>query len=191
MTDGRLARGQARRRRLTDAAIAVLARDGIGGLTHRAVATEAGVPLASASYHFAGIDDLIVAAMRQATEELAAAVRTDGVDRSLGGLARLLTHELNTRRALVVAEYEFYLLAARRPELRPVALAWLGLIAGAFAPELTGAQRRTFLATVEGVFLHALLADQPADAAEIEATLRAARSTAAPVDADAGSAPSQ
>lgn len=178
-TDGRLARGQARRRRLIDAAIAVLARDGLAGLTHRAVAAEAGVPLASASYHFAGIDDLILTAMRHATDELAAALRTDAADRSLGGLARLLAHELNTRRELVLAEYEVYLLAARRPDLRPDALAWLDVIADAFAPELTGPQRRAFLATIEGIGLHALLTDQRAEPSTIEETLRAAQPTAA------------
>ncbi len=172
-TDGRHARGIARRHHLVEATIAVLAREGLGGLTHRAVATEAGVPLASASYHFAGIDDLVVTAMRHATQQLAATVQADSTDHSLSGLARLLAEELTTRRSLVLAAYECSLLAARRPELRADATAWLEVIADAFAPERTGAHRRAFLATVDGVTLHALLASHPADADEIEATLRA------------------
>ena len=151
----------------------VLARDGMGGLTHRAVATEAGVPLASASYHFTGIEDLVLTAMRQANDDLAAAMRADVTDRSITGLARLLAEELNTRPELAIAEYEFYLLAIRRPELRPTVLAWLGVLADSYAPELAGAHRRAFLAVIEGVFLHTLLSDGPADPAVIEATLRA------------------
>ena len=172
-TDGRLARGHARRRRLVDAAVAVLARGGMGALTHRAVAAEAGVPLASASYHFNGIDELVLTAMRRANEDLTAAVRSDLADRSPGGLARLLAHELNTRRELLIAEYEFYLLAMRRPELRPTALAWVDVIADAFAPQLSDPQRRALVAAIEGICLHALLADHPADAVHIEDTLRA------------------
>jgi TetR/AcrR family transcriptional regulator, regulator of biofilm formation and stress response len=172
--DGRRARGEARRRRLVDAALAVVARDGVAGLTHRAVAEEAGVPLASASYHFDGIDDLIVTALTRATDDLAATLGADPEDRSLGRLARLLMDDVHANRALLLAEYELYLLAVRRPQLRPAALAWLDVIADAFAPDLEGVDRRAFLATVEGVCLHALLADEVPDPDVIEAILRAA-----------------
>jgi DNA-binding transcriptional regulator YbjK len=138
------------------------------------VAEEAGVPLASASYHFDGIDDLIVTALVQATDDFAATLRADPEDRSLARLARLLVHDLRADRGLILAEYELYLLAARRPHLRPAALAWLDLIARTFAPELAGIERRAFQATVEGVCLHALLTDEEPDAAVIEATLRSA-----------------
>jgi TetR/AcrR family transcriptional regulator, regulator of biofilm formation and stress response len=172
--DGRRARGAARRRQLVDAALAVLERDGIAGLTHRAVADQAGVPLASASYHFAGIDDLIVTALLRATDDLAATLRADPADRSLARLAQLLADELHTRRDLLIAEYELYLLAARRPHLRPAALGWLELVADAFAPELEGIERQAFQATIEGICLHALLTDAQPDAADIEATLQVA-----------------
>lgn len=173
-TDGRVARGRARRRLLTDAALAVLARDGMGGLTHRSVAAEAGVPLASASYHFTGIDDLVMTAIRQANDEFIAAMQATGNERSLAGLARLLAEELVMRPHIVVAAYEFYLLAARRPQLRSIALAWLDVAADTYVPGLAGPQRRAFLATVEGVVLHGLLGAHQADPEEIEATLRAA-----------------
>jgi TetR/AcrR family transcriptional regulator, regulator of biofilm formation and stress response len=173
-SDGRRARGAARRRQLVDAALAVLERDGIAGLTHRAVAEHAGVPLASASYHFAGIDDLIVTALLLATDDLAAALRADSADRSLARLARMLADELHTHRDLLIAEYELYLLAARRPHLRPAALAWLDVIADAFAPDLSRIERQAFQATIEGICLHALLTHAEADAANIEATLQAA-----------------
>ncbi|MEA4945162.1 MAG: TetR family transcriptional regulator [Propionicimonas sp.] len=52
------ARGQQRRQAILRAAIQVVARGGAGALTHRATAAEAGVSLASVTYHFPGINDL-------------------------------------------------------------------------------------------------------------------------------------
>ena len=56
--DGRLARGAARRELLLDAAARVVSERGSAALTHRAVAAEAGVSLASVTYHFASVADL-------------------------------------------------------------------------------------------------------------------------------------
>lgn len=53
-----------RRQRIIDAAIRVVAGRGIAGLSHRAVAAEADVPLGSTTYHFASLDDLLIAALR-------------------------------------------------------------------------------------------------------------------------------
>lgn len=52
------ARGQRRRLEILQAAVRVVARGGAGALTHRAAAAEAGVSLASVTYHFPGIADL-------------------------------------------------------------------------------------------------------------------------------------
>jgi TetR/AcrR family transcriptional regulator, regulator of biofilm formation and stress response len=63
--DGRRARGESSRARILEAATRVITRDGIGALTHRATADEAGVPLARVAYHFPKIDDLLEAAARE------------------------------------------------------------------------------------------------------------------------------
>ncbi|AIS00473.1 TetR/AcrR family transcriptional regulator [Streptomyces glaucescens] len=54
-----MARNPERRAALVDAGIEVLAREGARGLTFRAVDTEAGVPVGTASNYFAGRDDLL------------------------------------------------------------------------------------------------------------------------------------
>jgi DNA-binding transcriptional regulator YbjK len=172
-SDGRRARGEARRRQLVDAALAVIERDGIAGLTHRAVAEAAGVSLASTSYHFAGIDDLLMTALWRATDDLADALRAEAADPSLAGLARFLADEAGFHRDLCIAEYELYLVAARRPEFAGAALAWLDVVADHFAPALKGAERRAFQATIDGVCLHALVRPERRDAEAIEGTLRA------------------
>ncbi len=60
--DGRRERGEASRRAILAAASAVIVDVGVGGLSHRAVAERAGVPLARVSYHFPTVDDLMAAA---------------------------------------------------------------------------------------------------------------------------------
>ena len=62
-------KGAARRDALLDAVIRLLESDGPSAVTHRAVAREAGVPLAAATYYFASIDDLLVTAMKRAVEQ--------------------------------------------------------------------------------------------------------------------------
>lgn len=63
-----------RRQRIIDAAIRVVGDRGIAGLSHRTVAAEADVPLGSTTYHFKTLDDLMVAALRQANERFAKTV---------------------------------------------------------------------------------------------------------------------
>lgn len=170
--DGRRRRGQQRRRQLIGAALAVLERDGLSGFTHRAVAAEAGVGLASATYHFAGIDDLAVSAILEATDEFTQALcgRSDGA--SVSGYASALADELSRHRGRVVAGYELYLLAARRPALRDAAIAW---IQAGTEPLVAGAdpvRRKALVAIVNAVCLEALLADSQPNASDIEELIR-------------------
>lgn len=62
--DGRQARGDATRTRVLEAAIRLLARDGPGQLTHRAVAKEAGVSLSATTYHFRSKSEMLHQAFR-------------------------------------------------------------------------------------------------------------------------------
>jgi DNA-binding transcriptional regulator YbjK len=177
--DGRRARGEARKRKLIDAALVVLSRDGLAGMTHRAVAEEAAVPLASASYHFDGIKQLVEAAMKRVTDDVMATLPTEAKERTLAHLARLLADEVNHRRRLLLGEYELYLYIARNPGFHGDALAWLDLLTDAYAPDLAAPERRALQATIEGICLHAVLSKQHADPAVIEQTLRLAWPTEA------------
>ncbi|WP_026912519.1 TetR/AcrR family transcriptional regulator [Patulibacter minatonensis] len=171
-SDGRVARGDESRRRLLAATLTVMEQGGVAAVSHRAVAAEAGVAAASVRYHFGSIDDLLVAAMTTATEEWAATLAGHAPDTHLGRLAAFLADESLHHRERAVAEFELYLLAARRPALRPAALAWLGVAIGPLADGLDDVGRRTFAAVLDGICLHGLLADDPPDAATIEAVLR-------------------
>lgn len=59
-----------RRQQLIEAAIRVLQRDGIGQVTTRAIAAEAGAPLASIHYTFGSKDDIVRAAFEQVITDL-------------------------------------------------------------------------------------------------------------------------
>jgi DNA-binding transcriptional regulator YbjK len=120
-----------RREQILEAALRVIGRAGVQAVTHRAVAEEAGVPLGSTTYYFDSRDDLI----RQALEYVAASeVERYGKRGDLlrtvespGELADRLIDELVAAaqdRIAYIAEYELWLEAGRRPELREAAQNW-------------------------------------------------------------------
>ncbi|MEU9299321.1 TetR family transcriptional regulator [Streptomyces sp. NPDC048269] len=148
-----------RRQRIIDAAIRVVAAKGIAGLSHRSAAAEADVPLGSTTYHFKTLDDLLVAALRQACGAFAPAVAVrDGEDLA-GALARLLGETLSADRGPAELEYELYLAALRRPALRPVAADWCESVAAALEPWTDPVTARALVAVMDGISLQVLLTD--------------------------------
>ncbi|MFG2499662.1 TetR/AcrR family transcriptional regulator [Streptomyces sp. NPDC048441] len=153
-----------RRQRIIDAAIRVVGKKGINGLSHRSVAAEADVPLGSTTYHFKTLDDLMVAALRQANEGFAKVVAGRGAlgdPRAdlAGELAALLGEWLGGDRTAVELEYELYLAALRRPALQPVA-AECGVDLGELLAQRTDpVTARALVALMDGICLEVLLTD--------------------------------
>lgn len=130
-TDGRLLKGELRRQELIEATLQVVAREGVAGVSHRAVAREANQP--AAAYYFKSIDDLLTAALTVCVDQDAERMRrlaesADGSREGLTALAELLASVMGGPGRLL-AEYELYLPAARRPELRTSTGRWLDAIA--------------------------------------------------------------
>lgn len=151
-----------RRQRLIDAAIRVVGDKGIAGLSHRTVAAEADVPLGSTTYHFATLDDLLVAALRQANDGFAEAVAARGaLAAPHPDLARELAAAagewLAGDRTGVELEYELYLAALRRPALRPVAAEWADGLAALLSRHTDPVTARALVALVDGICLQVLL----------------------------------
>ncbi|MFJ8649001.1 TetR/AcrR family transcriptional regulator [Streptomyces sp. NPDC093546] len=152
-----------RRRRIIDAAIRVVGRAGIAGLSHRTVAAEADVPLGSTTYHFTSLDDLLVAALRQTNEGFAQVVREHGDALADPGsdlaaeLARLTGEWLGGDRAGVELEYELYLAALRRPALRAVATEWCEHLVELLAQRTDPRTARALVALLDGICLNVLL----------------------------------
>jgi AcrR family transcriptional regulator len=59
------------------AAAAILQEEGLDQLTNRAIASRAGVSLALTTYHFPSINELVIAGLRRAVEDLAATLEPD------------------------------------------------------------------------------------------------------------------
>ena len=140
---GARARGERRRRAILDAALVLLGRGGSGAVTHRAVAAEAGVPLAATTYYFASKDELLREAFALAADEdvatLRAAPRPDA-EATVASVARhltaLMTERLRGDRATLLVQYELELEAARRPELTSMSRAWTRAYVDEIAPVL-------------------------------------------------------
>ncbi|MEU9703408.1 TetR family transcriptional regulator [Streptomyces sp. NPDC047981] len=157
-----------RRQRIVDAALRVVGARGIAGLSHRTVAAEADVPLGSTTYHFASLDELLVAALRQANEGFGRQLREraalPAMEADLAGtLARLMGEWVGGERTGVELEYELYLAALRRPALRPVAAEWTEAVTGALSRHTDPVTARALVALMDGICLHVLLTDAEYD----------------------------
>ncbi|MEU7032168.1 TetR family transcriptional regulator [Streptomyces sp. NPDC046237] len=157
-----------RRQRIVDAALRVVGARGIAGLSHRTVAAEADVPLGSTTYHFASLDELLVAALRQASEGFGRQLResralagpgTDSDTDLATALARLMGEWIGGARTGVELEYELYLAALRRPALRPVAAEWTDAVTEALSRRTDPTTAGALVALMDGICLQVLLTD--------------------------------
>jgi TetR/AcrR family transcriptional regulator, regulator of biofilm formation and stress response len=122
---------QGRREQILDAALRIIGRSGREAVTHRAVAEEAGVPLGSTTYYFDSRDDLLAQALEHVAQreterfqKLAEELRRAETPSELAEMVMdQFTYETRDRDAYV-AEYEIWLEASRRPDLRAAATAW-------------------------------------------------------------------
>jgi DNA-binding transcriptional regulator YbjK len=124
--------GAERRAAILAATVRLLVRDGLAAVTHRAVAREAGVPLAATTYYFESKDELVTEALAILVEdeigrvgERAAALGEElsSPSRSAAAVAEVLFPNAEAAGGLL-AKFELYLEAARRPGLRATAAHW-------------------------------------------------------------------
>lgn len=127
------------RRRISQAAVAVLAERGIAGATHRLVAERAGVPLAATTYYYATKFDLLAEAsnaiLRGYVEAFARAAgryrSSPPTPRAFGGfVARLVRNAAGRHRAGTIAWAEILLDAVRHSESLVLSRKWNHAIDG-------------------------------------------------------------
>lgn len=163
--DGRRRRGHRRRRTLLDAALRVVGRDGAGGVTQRAVAAEAGLPPSAVYYYFATIDDLVAAVLTDVNDRYLAAFAAlpEGPD-PVPAFAALVEEGARAGRDEALAEVELWLLAARRPALRPELERWdAGLRAAARRLSTDPVALEAVVDLVHGRYVRGLTAPAEAD----------------------------
>jgi DNA-binding transcriptional regulator YbjK len=126
-------KGERRRHALLEATLQLIGRGGPAAVTHRALAAEAGVPLATTTYYFSSKTELLREALRLAVREDVALAESDPAWREAreattpAALADALARNLemylrDPERA--VAHHEVFLAASRDPELAPAAAEW-------------------------------------------------------------------
>jgi DNA-binding transcriptional regulator YbjK len=144
----------------------------VAGVSHRTVSKEAGLPTSATTYYFTGLGDLLTAALTSVMDEDAGRMRrltTEGDRRR--ELAELLCR-VAAEPGRLLAEYELFLLAARRPHLRRSTDDWLAAV-GAFARRYTDdpVRVRVVTAVIDGILLHTLLQEAKPTADEFEEIL--------------------
>jgi TetR/AcrR family transcriptional regulator, regulator of biofilm formation and stress response len=181
------------RERILHATLALIGEHGIGGVTNRAVAAQAGVSLGSLTYHFSSQTELLREALllfvtREAQRLEGLADGLEGTTPELGEVAAAVQAVVQTAsRNEQLAQMELYLQASRDPELREVAArayaaydhaARTVLVAlGVADPEpLVPA----IIALVDGFELRRLALEVPADPALVDALAALVRAGRAP-----------
>jgi DNA-binding transcriptional regulator YbjK len=178
VTSGSTPKGERRRQALVEAAAALLVEGGFDAVRHRAVAERAALPLASTTYYFESLDELVTAAVehrarteldraRRCLADLVTGPRTPDALVELV-LDLLLGPESEHDAESVLARYERLVATGRRPYLRPLSLA-LGAELRGLLKEIfirSGASvddRRVeqLLALVDGAVLNALIELNP------------------------------
>jgi TetR/AcrR family transcriptional regulator, regulator of biofilm formation and stress response len=120
-----------RRREILEATLRVIGDGGVKSVTHRAVAQEANVALASTTYYFDSKGALIEEALELMIARSIEAVRRfttcppeisleELIDRVVG----FAEQQINDPNAFLLAQYELMLEAGREEYLRPLARRW-------------------------------------------------------------------
>ena len=122
-----------RERPLMEATLRIIGRTGLDGVTHRAVATEAGMSVGAVTHHFESRDVLVDAALRFALSRemnrlraLALSLQRQAFDVEawVEALVSWYSRELKTEAESHIACYEAFLAAARSARQRPIVVEW-------------------------------------------------------------------
>jgi DNA-binding transcriptional regulator YbjK len=185
---GNTPRGVQRRIEIIDAAIEVMARVGLAGLSMRLVANQAQLPLGALSYYFDDKSDLIAQAFQQLSDrEIDRVVRTAerlrptmSAEELADLVADMIIDGFTSPQGAIVTRYELVTEASRDERLRPMFEAWYAAMVPALSrlfrdlgsrqPELDS---RTVMAVMAGLEIDNIYRPLgPVDKRRIRATLR-------------------
>ncbi|MFJ7135996.1 TetR/AcrR family transcriptional regulator [Streptomyces fungicidicus] len=159
-----------RRERILAAALDLIAEAGVAGASHRRIAARAQVPLGSMTYHFTGIDDLLLQAFTGFARHVVTVFETHLGGATTADEAREavtdLIHTLSEgpRRDLILTQ-ELYTLAARHEPYRELCARWMRRSRTLLEQHFDAATARQLDALIEGLALHRALDDTPPDRA--------------------------
>ncbi|TNC26097.1 TetR/AcrR family transcriptional regulator [Amycolatopsis alkalitolerans] len=187
MTAASTPKGERRRAALVEAAAELLVEGGFDAIRHRAVAERAGLPLASTTYYFDTLEDLVTAAvdhsgryeLARGREQLA---KISTEPRAMDTVIELALDQLlgeDSTFDAVLARYERLVTTGRRPYLRPVVRALQDefhvLLKEIFARSgkpIDDERVHQLVALVDGAVVNALIEADPDPRAAAHAMLR-------------------
>lgn len=197
MTSGSTPKGEKRRQALVEAAAALLVEGGFDSIRHRAVAERAGLPLASTTYYFESLDELVTAAVEHhgrgeldrgkrcldvmVTERRSPEVLVDLVLELLLGPP---SEDAETDAAAVLLRYERLVATGRRPYLRPLTRTLGGELRGLLkeifirsGADVDDRRVEQLISLVDGAVVNALIEINPDPRGSARRMLREALAT--------------
>lgn len=179
-----------RRERILEAALQVIAEQGVHRTTHRRIATQAQVPLGSLTYYFQDLPQILARAFERFIERYAGRY-----DRALAG-ARSLEEACTALVELICGDdltspqeqrviVELYSYASFSPEVAALRAAWIQRSQAALLPHTDSATAQALDALLEGWTLHRGFQDSQIDRSAVEQAVR--RIAGLPAAAPAGS----
>jgi DNA-binding transcriptional regulator YbjK len=193
-------KGERRRYALVSAAADLLCEGGFEAVRHRAVASRAGLPLASTTYYFSSLDDLIEKAVEHVgtleAEQLKCRVaalsrRRRGAESIADVLVDLLVGDAPGARVTeqLISRYERYIACARQPALRDLQRRILQQRADAVVEVVTRSGRTAhselltaLVCAIDGAMVAALVGNGEGPRATARATLVDVIDVLAPFD---------
>jgi DNA-binding transcriptional regulator YbjK len=172
-------KGERRRQELVSAAAALLRSGGFDAVRHRAVAERAGLPLASTTYYFSSLEDLVTAAVERTGRDELAEVREqldalpDGTLGTAETVELVLDHLIGPESRgggleAALLRYERLVGAGRRPYLAPLMRklrdefdAMLAEILARSGRSLDPVAVRDLVSLVDGAVVSALIESDP------------------------------
>lgn len=166
-----------RRARIIDAALELIADEGVAGASHRKVAARADVPLGSMTYHFANMEELLRAAFTQFTYGIIDAferrlVAARGLDEAREAVVGIIHEDVFATRGDLVLTHELYALAAREPAYRDLVSTWMRHSHEALRRHFDPDTAREIDALIEGITIHRTFSTRAYDRALSRDALR-------------------
>lgn len=165
-----------RRQRLIETTLDVIAEHGVAGTSHRRIAAAADVPLGSMTYHFGGLNELLLLAFTHLAKTWgdafdAAMARVEPGGDAASAVVDVMTADLadNTRSAVLT--YELYALAAREPAFKTVTQEWMNRTRVSLERHFDPETARVVDAVIEGLVIQATLSTEPIDVGVIRAAV--------------------
>lgn len=163
-----------RRERILQATLDTIAEHGLNAVTHRKIASCAGVPLGSMTYYFSGMDALLEEAFTWFTQQMSVQYReffagVTGPEMACESITTLIHSSQVTTPHNMELMYQLYAFMNRSPSLKTVMQDWMKTSQTTLEQWFDPVTARALDAFIEGMTLHFVTDRQPLSREELRA----------------------